>query len=162
MLRYVTKKQYWTILDSGVMRCVQPTSRWHLKDIQDAVAFSYLHSLRENTIAEIGAGHSRILPELASRNTCYAVDEYKGADGGPASLPEIPGVHFVRAKLGVDSKGLPDCFFDAVFSVSVLEHVGNASLPAFFAECWRILKPGGLMVHLIDAYVETTMLPDNP
>jgi SAM-dependent methyltransferase len=162
MLRYVTKQHYWNVLDSGIMRYVKPTSRWHLKDIQDAIAFSHIHFLTGNTLAEIGAGHSRILPALVPQNDCYAVDEYKGADGGPSALPEIPGVNFVRAKLGFGPAPLKDNFFDAVFSVSVLEHVANTHLPQFFAECWRILKPGGLMVHLIDAYIETSMVPGNP
>ena len=162
MLRYVTKKQYWDILDSGIMRPVKPTARWHLKDIQDAVAFSHLHLLKGNAIAEIGAGHSRILPALVKQNRCHAVDEYKGADGGPSTLPDIPGVQFVHAKLGADSSSLPNGSFDVVFSVSVLEHVGNANVTAFFEDCWRILKPGGLMIHLVDAYLETVMLPDNP
>lgn len=162
MLRYVTKKQYWDILDSGIMRSVQTTARWHLKDIQDAVAFSHLHLLSGSAIAEIGAGHSRILPALVKQNSCHAVDEYKGADGGPSTLPEIPGVQFVRAKLGVDSSSLPSSSFDVVFSISVLEHVGNASVTAFFEDCWRVLKPGGLMIHLVDAYVETVVFPDNP
>lgn len=32
--------------------------------------------------------------------------------------------------------------FDAILSIATLEHVGN--VPEFLAECWRVLKPGGV------------------
>jgi SAM-dependent methyltransferase len=40
--------------------------------------------------------------------------------------------------------------FDIVYSVSVLEHLSDVS--AAFAECYRLLKPGGLMIHTWNPY----------
>lgn len=43
-----------------------------------------------------------------------------------------------------------DDFFSAVYSLSVLEHI--VDIPAAFAEMYRILKPGGVMVHRYDPF----------
>jgi 2-polyprenyl-3-methyl-5-hydroxy-6-metoxy-1,4-benzoquinol methylase len=37
---------------------------------------------------------------------------------------------------------------ELIFSFSVLEHVED--LPGFYASCWRTLRPGGWMLHMID------------
>ena len=41
----------------------------------------------------------------------------------------------------------PDATFDAVYSSNVLEHVGHAD--AFQREIMRVLKPGGIAVHIV-------------
>jgi len=43
---------------------------------------------------------------------------------------------------------LPDCSVDIIVSNAVLEHVRN--LDKLFADMYRILKPGGMMVHAVD------------
>lgn len=43
----------------------------------------------------------------------------------------------------------PPATFDLVYSNSVLEHVRPEDLPALMRECWRVLRPGGLMVHAV-------------
>ena len=48
---------------------------------------------------------------------------------------------------------IPDNYFDIVFSISVIEHVPKAQLNDCFSDCYRILKPGGLMLHAIDLYI---------
>lgn len=35
--------------------------------------------------------------------------------------------------------------FDAVFAYSVFEHIPAAKRPAYARECWRVLKPGGVL-----------------
>lgn len=155
MFGYVKKSRYWDILDRGVMSGVPSTLKWHLKDIQDAVAYSYLYDKAGIDIAEIGAGNSRLLQPLAHTNRCYAIDEYEGVGGGPTSRPLLDKVEFIDCIIG-NSKGIiEDASFDIIYSVSVVEHVPSNQLSAFFADCRRILKPGGLMVHLIDVYVES-------
>jgi SAM-dependent methyltransferase len=55
--------------------------------------------------------------------------------------------------LGIGVVGIAFAF-DIIFSVSVVEHVPTDGLPDFFADCHRILKPGGRMAHLIDLDLE--------
>jgi cyclopropane-fatty-acyl-phospholipid synthase len=40
-----------------------------------------------------------------------------------------------------------DACFDKVVSVGMVEHVGTANLPAYFATIARLLKPGGLLLN---------------
>ncbi len=37
--------------------------------------------------------------------------------------------------------------FDALVSVGMFEHVGALLLPAYFAQAWRLLKPGGVFLN---------------
>jgi SAM-dependent methyltransferase len=118
------------------------------------VAFSYLHDRTGADIAEIGAGNSRLLATLARSNRCHAIDEYRGLGGGPKRRPTIDKVEFINCIIGNSKELIKDGAYDIVFSVSVVEHVPPDQLPGFFADCRRILKPDGLMVHLIDVYCE--------
>ena len=53
-----------------------------------------------------------------------------------------------RAELAnATSLPFPDNEFDVVTSVDFLEHVDEATKRAVLAECHRVLKPGGRMVH---------------
>ena len=53
----------------------------------------------------------------------------------------------------------PDGAFDVVYHSHVLEHIDRCSAPAFLRECYRVLKPGGIirvvvpdLYQLVDAY----------
>jgi SAM-dependent methyltransferase len=51
----------------------------------------------------------------------------------------------------------PDCFFDAVTCMSVIEH--GVPLDAYFREMFRVLKPGGILITSTDYYpdpIDTT------
>ena len=111
-------------------------------------------------IAEIGAGHSRLLEHFANTNRCTVIDEYKGLGGGPKTRPNIQNVSFIDCMVGNSRRLIPDQTFDILYSVSVVEHVALENLELFFQDCHRILRPGGKMIHLIDAYVED-QLGDN-
>ncbi len=38
-------------------------------------------------------------------------------------------------------------FYDALVSVGMFEHVGAAKLPGYFAQAWKLLKPGGAFLN---------------
>ncbi|WP_200242396.1 methyltransferase domain-containing protein [Lamprobacter modestohalophilus] len=149
----MTKEQYWKVLDEGVMQDVHEYKPWHLKNIQDAIAFSWLFDKEDLSIAEVGAGDSRLVPALSKKNKCAVIDEYKGVGNGPKKKINAPGVDFFDCMVGSSQGVIASGLFDVLFSVSVIEHVPTRRLGGFFADCHRLLKPGGLMVHLIDAYV---------
>jgi ubiquinone/menaquinone biosynthesis C-methylase UbiE len=55
-------------------------------------------------------------------------------------------VHFHQRD--AERTGFPDASFDLVTSSIVLHETSTRALPAILAECRRILKPGGLMLHV--------------
>jgi hypothetical protein len=130
----------------------QPGDAWH--QTQDLAVYLYLQHATGKRIAEIGAGHSRLLPKLAKANTCVAVEKFEGEGGGPTMSTSIPNVRTVSAYLGEHSPLLAAESFDIVFSVSVVEHVPWEELAAFHNDQLRVLKPGGMFIHAIDLYLE--------
>ena len=102
----------------------------------------------------MGGGDSRLLSTLARKNTCFNIDEFKGDGGGPKKEIRFRGIRNIKASVGDFSDSIENEQFDAVFSVSVVEHVPNQKMSDFFMDCHRILKPSGLMIHLIDVYLE--------
>jgi SAM-dependent methyltransferase len=152
MLKFVTKKDYWAAEDAGLSALLSRASfPWHLKSIQDAVAMSFLHESRNEKIAEIGGGDSRVLPFLSANNQVVNVDRFEGQGGGPAKPPAEMAV--IPAFLGDFDERLGDAEFAKVFSISVVGHVPAVKLADFHADCLRILQPGGLLLHLLDVYL---------
>jgi hypothetical protein len=157
MFTFVTKRDYWRIVESGILQSIPKKSKSTLKSVQDAVAFSYLYKISNNCIAEIGGGYSRLLPFLSKRkkgNSCYNIDEFRGEGGGPQKEKKIRRVTNIRSKVGNYSKEIDDESFDIVYSISVVEHIPEKGLGDFFLDCHRILKKSGRMIHLIDVYLE--------
>lgn len=155
MFRFVTKKELWTIENSGILKNVPQMSPWHMKNIQDAVAYNYLSSYKNSTIAEIGGGNSRLLRALMGNNRCVNIDKYEGAGNGPTQQALPAGIDVIHAYLGKETKKLIESgTFDAVFSISVIEHIPDGDLSDVFEEIARISKKGALSLHLIDVYCD--------
>lgn len=153
MLDIIRKPFLWQAWDQNLGKDLKEVT-FHLKSIQDLAVFSLLRELKHKEIAEVGGGVSRILPFLAKSNRCSNIEKFGGLGGGPKKENKIKGVVNVHCFLGEYSSELADASFDAVFSVSVVEHVPNDQLGDFFKDGVRILKPGGLWLHAIDLYLE--------
>ncbi len=111
----------------------------------------------------------------------YIIEPYNSAPGaGPATIPPLPyPIALFRCLVGTDSGIIPDGFFDCTFSVSVIEHVGQAeagydcrptnSPPAesealrdgFCRELHRITMPGGVTIHSVDHAARNLSFVDN-
>jgi ubiquinone/menaquinone biosynthesis C-methylase UbiE len=84
----------------------------------------------------------------------YPEAEVIGIDVGAALLrhahlrAESLGVaaHFVQAD--AEATGFPDGHFDLVTSSIVLHETSMRGLPRILAECHRLLRPGGVMLHV--------------
>lgn len=150
MLNIVKKEEYFDWLEKKI---ADPRNHT-LKGIQDAWVLSLLSGKSGLKIAEVGGGRSRILQSLNKEgNECWNIDKFEGVGAGPKGVPEMAGIKVVPLYLGGFDETLPSNYFDVVFSISVVEHVPNANLDNFFADCCRILKPGGILIHAIDLYI---------
>jgi hypothetical protein len=157
MLKFISKKEYWKAEDDGTVALLPPAPfAWHLKSIQDAVALSWLKEYKGKDIAEIGGGDSRVLHVLAKNNCLTNIDSFEGLGKGPTTKPITSSYQIIPCLVGTFDKRLKASSFDIVFSLSVVEHVPMEQLNEFHMDCLRILKPGGLLLHLIDVYLMDT------
>lgn len=106
-------------------------------------------------LLEIGGGEpiiSGFLSELGYDVTL--VDPYDGFGNGPTDyqryVDQFPHVKLVREYFRPGLPGLLLESFDAIFSVSVLEHIPADSLPACFDAIAGFLVPGGASIHCFD------------
>lgn len=160
MLGFITKTELFGWLDAGLhTELGWAAPQIHLKTWQDLAVYDRLRALEGQTLAEIGGGNSRLLRRLGAKNACTNVDKFAGLDGGPAEEVVIEGVRNVKAFLGEGHPDLADDGFDALWSVSVVEHVPEAAAPTFLDDMLRILKPGGIALHAIDLYVGDDPFP---
>lgn len=114
-------------------------------------------SLKGKAILEIGCGvTSGTGFEMAGRFGAHwtGLEPYAALDADldarireevAARHPEPWSGSAVRA---VSFEGLPDAAFDLILSNSVLEHVFD--LDGLIRECFRVLAPGGAMLHRVD------------
>lgn len=57
------------------------------------------------------------------------------------------GVEVTFAQMNAERTTFPDASFDLVVSHILLHETSGKALPAILAECHRVLKPGGYMIH---------------
>ncbi len=58
------------------------------------------------------------------------------------------GVALHCKQASAEETGYPDNYFDLVFTSAVLHETSAKALPRIIRECFRVLRPGGVMVHL--------------
>lgn len=176
MFDVITKKEFWAWIAARggsqrslarralarLRRLVISPPPYDLKTVEDAYIMSELGQARGLRLLEAGGGNSRVLRRLARDNECWLADKFAGLGRGPTRPPHLPGVRIIQNYLGKFDPALPADYFDAVFSISVVEHVPLEELEAFFADCARLLKPGGRLLHAIDTYVYDAADRDNP
>lgn len=103
--------------------------------------------LKDKKILDWGCGPARILrhlPELVG-NGC----SYYGTDYNARTIEwckgHLPGINFnantLEAKLPYD-----DNFFDVIYGISIFTHLSEELHHEWYAELYRILKPGGIIM----------------
>jgi ubiquinone/menaquinone biosynthesis C-methylase UbiE len=126
------------------------TETWGLPASPEQLAMQYFRYRMASelapggTVLEIGCGSGMGLPYLAER-TRLAV----GGDYTMSLLQEARGRLPAAPLVRLDAQHLPfrDASFDAVFMLEMIYYVADQE--AAFAECRRVIKPGGrLMVCL--------------
>lgn len=149
MLEMLTKGEVYEWFD----RYGATQFKYELKGAQDMYIVGRLGEVSGKRILEIGGGNSRVINRLAANNECWNAEPYEGVGAGPQKPQKIENVTHAPVYLGQFSPNLQDNYFDYVFSISVVEHVPDNQLEAFFQDCARVLKPGGMMLHAIDVYL---------
>lgn len=152
MLYITTKDQYFKYLDEGYGSPNKQVNSM-LKGIQDASILYEISKSNGLAIADIGGGDSRIFNKLKESNRCYIIDRFEGVGSGPIKVIEIPGVTSIVSAMGEFSKDVPEDYFDAMVSISVLEHVPNNGVTPYFQDIARCLKSGGRTFHAVDLFI---------
>src|SRR4051794_23281077 len=105
-------------------------------------------------VLEIGADKCDLVPFLRSKGfDVWVIDVYDKFGGGTGTYDTIcqkfPDLKITRGFIHED-RSLPDGFFDAVYSCSVIEHIPLEFSEPTARQIERILKPGGASIHAID------------
>ncbi|MDA3896716.1 MAG: methyltransferase domain-containing protein [Desulfobacteraceae bacterium] len=154
-LSYATVEDYcdsWDHLNAfarhGDLKNVQRP--WALKSILAAVPPG-------GRILEIGAGQPLVAAALARMGyDVTIVDPYDGTGNGPTQFEqyraEFPEVRIIREFFQPEMPALADekGTYDAIYSISVLEHVPLENLKSVFAAMGYYLKPDGYSLHAVD------------
>lgn len=128
-----------------------------LKDVQRPWTLKTIAAIVPpgGNVCEIGAGHPYVASILADHGyRVTVVDPYDGSGHGPVQwasfVADHPRVRFIRRRFGAGLSGLRDGEFDAICSISVIEHLDQSGVDDLVSGALRFLRPGGRHVHAID------------
>lgn len=97
----------------------------------------------QQTVCDIGCGYGATGADLAARCEVAVVGLTLSAAQERVALGrEVPGFTCLRRDW-LDN-GLPDAAFDRAYAIESSEHMADKA--RFFAEAWRVLRPGGRLV----------------
>ena len=151
---YATVRDYCESVD--LLPEIAPTDG-DLKNVQRPWAVKTLLRLvpPPARLLEIGGGEpivSGFLSELGYTTTL--VDPYDGFGNGPTDYERyvelFPNVKIVRGYFEPQMQTFPPSSFDAILSVSVLEHLPIEAAANCFRAIAEFLAPGGASVHCFD------------
>lgn len=126
---------------------------WGLKQMGRLFCYHCLLALKPGRALEVGAGRDVFFDEHIGTWCEYHMADQSGfypAAAFKRAMARRKHTRHVHALLGRSAGDLPDAYFDAVFSVSVLEHVPESDYAAMWRDIGRITKPGGWTFHSLD------------
>ncbi len=159
MFRYATCDDLFCLMARYPQYCRvdRDSEKSHARGLKSMGTLFCAHEIARLTqpprILEIGAGCNRSFDRMFGRHAEYwMLDDVQGPrrEKFEWTLGQRPDTHFVRGMIGQFSDDLSSESFDVVFSISVLEHVPQHEKPNVYRDMFRLLKPGGVIVHSID------------
>jgi len=96
---------------------------------------------KPGTVLDVGCGGGNMF--------YLSVGPTVGIDLAFASLKRASAVYPQVARAKVEALPLPNNAFDYVVSTDVLEHLSPTVKDKALSEMTRVLKPGGLMIHIV-------------
>lgn len=151
---YATVRDYCESVD--LLPQITPTDG-DLKNVQRPWALKAVLSCMPPParLLEIGGGEpivSGLLAELGYDVTL--VDPYDGVGNGPTDyqryVEQFPQVKILREYFRPGMNAFPGKSFDAIFSISVLEHFPIESVAPCFQAVEEFLRAGGASIHCFD------------
>jgi len=136
---------------------------WSLKEYGTLFIYDLIQSQRAKRVLEVGCGYDTFFSKEMTRVGVehWAIDKtnnYLGIGADPGRFNAVMdertshGTKFIDGLLGDNLVALPDSYFDVVFSMSVIEHIDDATMPAVANDMKRILRGGGVSAHSVDIY----------
>jgi cyclopropane-fatty-acyl-phospholipid synthase len=129
-----------------------PTGREELDTAQELKMEHICRKLRLKAgerVLDIGCGWGGLARYAAMKHEVQVL----GVTLSPMQK-EYADKHVLQQELGgrarvelMDYRDLGDESFDKIVSVGMFEHVGRSNLPEYFAQAFRLLKPGGLFLN---------------
>jgi ubiquinone/menaquinone biosynthesis C-methylase UbiE len=116
-----------------------------LEVLKDLIETGKLNSTSQVLDVGCGTGNYTVALEKALGCSCWGIEPSEQMLAKASEQTRT-----AHLKLGkAEQLDYPDDFFDLVFSVDVIHHVGNR--PAYFREARRVLKPGGKVCTATDS-----------
>jgi SAM-dependent methyltransferase len=156
---------------------LEPRERLHRKNWEYALLTLFLEDAGmlagETRILSVGAGHEAVLFWLANRvakvvaTDIYGEGIFSGLEADrtmlndPASFSPYPyrESHLEVRHMDAKQLDLEDGSFDAVFSLSSIEHFGSwADIRRSAAEIGRVLRPGGAAFLVTECFLGRSLL----
>lgn len=155
--RYVALKHKYRDLFSG------HGYEWSLKEFGCLFIYDQIEETGAKSVLEVGNGYNPSFSNiLKDKSVSYAcMDNPLGGKGIQAEADKVEalvskitgnGHNYYRGLLGEKNAAVPDAAFDFIFSISVIEHIGDEDMAACVDDAWRLLKPGGVLANTIDIY----------
>jgi SAM-dependent methyltransferase len=120
----------------------------------------YLAQRRKNYIKKMLKGKKGLVLDVGcggGKQLYHAVGPVLGIDICMNGLKKARQVYSSVAQADVLSLPFQDNLFDCVVSTDLIEHVPVLQKEKLFAEMWRVLKSGGILVHEIETLSDNAL-----